>query len=79
MKRLDGTPYETVWGGTSLDLTNPNVKEHLLELARTLHGWGFNYFKMDGLWTGSVTSKFMSMMATKTTTSATISRSTIRR
>ena len=55
LKRLDGKPYETVWGGTSLDLTNPKVKAHLIELAKTLHGWGFNYFKMDGLWTGSVT------------------------
>ena len=55
MKRLNGEPYETGWGGTSLDLTRPEVQTHLVELARTLKGWGFNYFKMDGLWTGSVT------------------------
>ena len=55
VSREDGTPYETVWGGTSLDLTHPAVKAHLVELARTLRGWGFNYFKMDGLWTGSGT------------------------
>jgi hypothetical protein len=55
MKRLDGTPYETDWGGTALDLTNPEVKQHLATLVRTLRGWGFDYFKMDGLWTGSVT------------------------
>ena len=55
MKRLDGKPYETAWGGTSLDLTHPKVQAHLVELARTLRGWGFNYFKLDGLWTGSVT------------------------
>jgi hypothetical protein len=55
MKRLNGSPYETVWGGTSLDLTRPEVQAHLVNLARTLHGWGYNYFKMDGLWTGSVT------------------------
>lgn len=55
MKRLDGRPYETVWGGTSLDLTQPEVQAHLAELARTIHGWGYDYFKMDGLWTGSVT------------------------
>jgi hypothetical protein len=54
-RRLDGTPYETKWGGTSLDLTNPQVQQHLTSLAKTLHGWGFNYFKMDGLWTGTVT------------------------
>jgi hypothetical protein len=55
MKRLDGKPYETVWGGTSLDLTYPEVQRHLIELARTIHDWGYNYFKLDGLWTGSVT------------------------
>jgi len=55
MKRLDGKPYETVWGGTSLDLTQPEVQTHLTDLARTIHGWGYNYFKIDGLWTGSVT------------------------
>ena len=55
MKRLDGRPYETVWGGTSLDLTQPEVRTHLIDLARTIHGWGYDYFKLDGLWTGSVT------------------------
>ena len=55
MQRLDGKPYETVWGGTSLDLTHPEVQKHLTDLARTIHGWGYNYFKIDGLWTGSVT------------------------
>jgi hypothetical protein len=53
VKRLDGKPYETVWGGTSLDLTHPEVQAHLVELAQTLKGWGYDYFKMDGLWTGS--------------------------
>ncbi len=55
MKRTNGQPYETVWGGTSLDLTRPEVQAHLTQLARTIHGWGYDYFKMDGLWTGSVT------------------------
>ena len=55
MKRENGQPYETSWGGTSLDLTHPEVRAHLTELVKTLHGWGFNYFKMDGLWTGSAT------------------------
>lgn len=53
--RLDGKPYETSWGGTSLDITNPQVQQHLTQTAKTLYGWGFNYFKMDGLWTGTVT------------------------
>lgn len=55
MYRQDGMPYETTWGGTSLDLTHPVVQAHLTELAKTIKGWGYNYFKMDGLWTGSCT------------------------
>jgi len=55
VKRVDGKPYETDWGGTSLDLTRPEVQAHVASLAKTIHGWGFNYFKMDGLWTGSAT------------------------
>jgi len=55
VKRQDGKPYETSWGGTSLDLTNPEVKAYVAEIAKTIHGWGYNYFKMDGLWTGTAT------------------------
>ena len=53
--RTNGKPFETNWGGTSLDLTNPKVQNHLKHVSKTLQGWGFNYFKMDGLWTGTVT------------------------
>ena len=53
MQRRDGMPYETVWGGTSYDLTKPEVQDYLRNLAKTVHGWGYNYFKMDGLWTGT--------------------------
>jgi hypothetical protein len=52
-RRLDGKPYETPWGNTSLDLTRPDVHAYLAEIARAIHGWGYNYFKMDGLWTGT--------------------------
>jgi len=54
-KRLNGKPYETSWGGTSLDLTNPEVQNHISYVAKKMQGWGYNYFKMDGLWTGTVT------------------------
>lgn len=53
--RTNGKPFETKWGGTSLDLTNPKVQNHIQYIAKKLQGWGFNYFKMDGLWTGTVT------------------------
>ncbi|MEI7909070.1 MAG: glycoside hydrolase family 36 protein [Verrucomicrobiota bacterium] len=55
VQRDNGKPYETDWGGTSLDLTQPEVKAHLVQLIKTIHGWGYNYFKMDGLWTGTAT------------------------
>ncbi|AOW10549.1 glycoside hydrolase family 36 protein [Flavobacterium gilvum] len=53
--RTNGKPYETKWGGTSLDLTNPEVQNHVSYVAKTLQGWGYDYFKMDGLYTGTVT------------------------
>src|SRR5438105_9473049 len=55
VKRADGKPFGTAWGNTSLDLTRPDVQAYLAGMVRTIHGWGYNYFKMDGLWTGSAT------------------------
>ncbi len=56
VKRADGTPYETSWGGTCLDMTHPGPREHLRSLVRRIGtDWGFEYFKLDGLWTGSGT------------------------
>ena len=55
VKRGDGTPFETPWGNTSLDLTRPEVEAYLGDMVRTIRGWGYNYFKMDGLWTGAAT------------------------
>lgn len=56
VKRDDAEPYETAWGGTSLDLTQPAVQDYLRQNIRRIAGeWGFRYFKMDGLWTGTAT------------------------
>jgi len=55
VKRDNGKPYETEWGGTCLDLTQPEVKVHLAQLVKTIRSWGYKYFKMDGLWTGTAT------------------------
>jgi hypothetical protein len=53
VKRADGKPYDTPWGGTCLDLTNPAVQEQLATIARLYRSWGVKYYKMDGLWTGA--------------------------
>ena len=56
VKNEAGLPYETAWGGTCLDMTNPEAREHLRDTVRRLaDDWGFTYFKMDGLWTGTGT------------------------
>jgi len=56
VKRQDGQPYETKWGGTCLDLTNPAAREHVRSVARRIcRDWGFRYVKLDGLWTGTAT------------------------
>lgn len=52
----DGKPFETRWGGTCLDMTQPGARAHLRSLVQRLaHEWGYTLFKMDGLWTGSAT------------------------
>lgn len=56
VKHDDGRPYETAWGGTCLDMTQSGAREHLRSLIRRIaQDWGYQYFKMDGLWTGTGT------------------------
>ena len=56
VKRRDGTPYWARWGGTSLDMTNPDTQAYVRSIVRRIaHDWGYDYFKMDGLWTGTAT------------------------
>jgi len=54
-RHTNGSPFDTKWGATSLDLTNPEVQSHIADLAKKMKNWGYNYFKMDGLYTGTVT------------------------
>ncbi len=50
----DGTPYETSWGGTALDMTHPEARAYLADVSRRIaKEWGYAYFKMDGLWVGT--------------------------
>jgi hypothetical protein len=53
VKRQNGKPYDTDWGGTCLDLTQPGVQAQLARLARLYRAWGVKYYKMDGLYTGA--------------------------
>lgn len=47
-------PYEVRWGGTCLDLTHPESREYVRFIANRLSNeWGYNYFKVDGLFTGT--------------------------
>jgi len=55
-KRADGKPYDTPWGGTCLDLTNPDARAHVRDVVRRIcREWGYDYIKIDGLWTGTAT------------------------
>ena len=53
VRRSNGKPYDTAWGGTCLDLTHPEVQAQLARIARLYRSWGVTYYKMDGLWTGA--------------------------
>ena len=51
-----GKPYVTAWGGVPLDVTFPPVRDYIAFVARTIaKDWGYEYFKMDGLWLGTAT------------------------
>ena len=56
VKMPDGTPYQAKWGGTPLDMTYPPARDYLASVVhRITHDWGYEYIKIDGLWTGSAT------------------------
>ena len=56
VKHEDGTPYTVKWGGTCLDMTYGPARDHVRDVvSRITHDWGFQYIKIDGLWTGTAT------------------------
>jgi hypothetical protein len=56
VKHENGQPYTVKWGGTCLDMTYAPAREHLRDVvSRITHQWGFQYIKIDGLWTGTGT------------------------
>ncbi len=56
VKQTNGEPYHARWGGDSLDMTYEGARAHLRELVSQMaSNWGYKYFKIDGLWTGTAT------------------------
>ncbi len=53
VKNADGKPYDTAWGGTALDMSNPDARAFVQgEVRQAVHDWGYRYLKLDGLSTG---------------------------
>ena len=56
VKHADGTPYNTEWGGTCMDMTQPGARAYLSNyVQRITREWGYHYIKIDGLYTGTGT------------------------
>jgi hypothetical protein len=52
--QVKGAPYETFWGGTPLDMSNPQAREYVRSVVeRITNDWNFKYLKTDALWTGA--------------------------
>lgn len=61
LRGRDGRPLlanlNPAWRGRvcyALDVTHPDVLEHLRRVFRTLRSWGFDYFKLDFLYAGAL-------------------------
>ena len=53
VKTKDGKPYDTPWGGTCLDMTNPAAQAYVKGIVSNIvQNWGFTYLKMDAFRTG---------------------------
>ncbi len=54
VKKADGKPFDTAWGGTALDMTQPGARGFVKgEITQAVHDWGYHYLKLDGLSTGA--------------------------
>lgn len=54
VKKLDGSPFDTAWGGTALDMTQDGAREFVKnEIKQAVHDWDYGYLKLDGLSTGA--------------------------
>ena len=54
VKKADGKPFDTAWGGTALDMTQPGARDFVKgEIKQAVHDWGYRYLKLDGLSTGA--------------------------
>lgn len=54
LSQKKGAPYEAYWGGSCLDMTNPKALDYAETLIRqATQDWGYQYLKIDGLWTGA--------------------------
>lgn len=54
VKNAQGKPYDTAWGGTSLDMTYAGARDFVKEEVRqAVHDWDYHYLKLDGLSTGA--------------------------
>jgi NPCBM/NEW2 domain/Melibiase len=52
-RQADGKPFDTPWGGTCLDMTQPGAREFVRgEISQAVGTWGYRYLKLDGLSTG---------------------------
>lgn len=50
----DGKPLrQKSFGGTCLDSTHPEVRQHLESISKAIRSWGVKYYKMDGLSVGA--------------------------
>ena len=55
-KNPDGTPFHDArWSGTCIDATHPQGEAYIRQVVTRIHGWGYRYFKIDGLHTGAAT------------------------